>query len=140
MQNRKIILISVVVVLVALVFVAGNYYGKKSIPSESPNFANRAGMMGGGGATRNGVGRMSNGFVGGEVISKDDSGVVIKMRDGSSRIVFTSSKTVVSKSIPGALSDVAIGSDVTVTGSGNSDGSVTAQMIQIRPATSTGFR
>lgn len=37
------------------------------------------------------------------------------------------------KSASGSAADVAVGSSIVVTGSKNSDGSVTAQSIQIRP-------
>lgn len=70
----------------------------------------------------------------GEVIAKDDKSITVKLSDGGSKIVFFSDKTSVSKTAEGTQNDVVIGEQVMVSGAANTDGSVTASMIQIRPA------
>jgi len=91
--------------------------------------ANAGGFRGGsGGGQRNGGGLTS-----GEIISKDDKSVTIKLRDGGSKIVFLSDSTEIWKSTAGALSDLEIGKNISVNGTANSDGSITAQTIQLRP-------
>lgn len=69
----------------------------------------------------------------GSVLSKDDKSITIKLRDGGSRIVFFSPTTEVQRSATGTIADIAIGSDIVVSGAQNTDGSMTAQSIQVRP-------
>lgn len=80
-----------------------------------------------------GGGQGGSGFTSGEVISKDDKSVTIKLRDGGSKIVFLSGSTEVSRFVEGTLSDLEIGKNISVDGTVNSDGSVTAQTVQLRP-------
>jgi hypothetical protein len=74
------------------------------------------------------------GFTAGEIISRDDSSITIKMQDGSTKIVLVGSSADVMKTTEGSADDLAVGTHVTVAGTANSDGSMTAQSVQIRPA------
>lgn len=88
----------------------------------------------GGNGTRGARGGLaSGGFTAGEVIAKDDKSITIKLRDGGSKIIFLSGSTEVTKSAQGSVQDISVGTQVSANGTANSDGSVTAQMIQIRP-------
>ena len=75
-------------------------------------------------------------FLAGEVIAKDATSITVKMRDGSSKIVFYSETTEFSKFVSGVSTDLGVGKMVMIGGKTNSDGSITAQTIQIRPSPS----
>ncbi len=111
-------------------FYGGMQYGKNSVP---PN-QSRGGQQFGGGARRGMGGRAGGQFISGEILNKDDKSVTIKLQDGGSKIVFLSSSTTIGKATNGSLSDLTTGAFISVGGSQNNDGSVTAQTIQIRPA------
>lgn len=89
------------------------------------------GMPGGPGGR--GMMRTGDGFIAGEVIAKDENSVTVKLRDGGSKIIFLSATTPITKSAAGTLEDLAVGTQVTAVGTANTDGSLTAQSIQIRP-------
>jgi hypothetical protein len=131
----------------ALVIGGGSFYGgmqyqKSQMPAAGQGqFARGQGnggmrVMGAGGA--GGAGRGANGgaggFIAGEVVSKDTTGITLKLRDGGSKIILTSSSTRIGKMTDASLDDVNEGAEVTVTGNTNQDGSMSASMIQLRPA------
>src|SRR3989344_5196044 len=107
-------------------------------PEQRQQFTANAGAGFRGGAGQDGrlpAGRqgMMGGFISGEIISKDDKSITIKMRDGGSKIVFYSNTTGVEKFVDGTANDLEIGKNVSANGTTNQDGSITAQSIQLRP-------
>jgi hypothetical protein len=137
LKNKKNITnISILVVAVIVSFYAGTMYSKSQTPARGQFGAQ--GMMGvngqfpgQNGATR---GVRGNGMVSGEILSKDATSITVKSQDGSSKIVLVSGSTQVAKSAAGTQADLVAGTNVTVIGTANADGSVTAQSVQIRPA------
>lgn len=139
-------MLPVVVVLLVLIGGGSFYGGMKYADSKraasfaatrnSGGFRNATGTFGGGRGAAAGRGGMG-GFATGEIISKDNNSVTIKLRDGGSQIAFFSSSTQVMKSATGSVDDLKAGENVMIAGSANSDGSVTAQNIQLRPAMAT---
>jgi ABC-type Na+ efflux pump permease subunit len=138
---KKNILVTVVIVVIVG---AGAFYGgmkyaqsKSLTPQSFQNLTaqQRQQLFANAGGTRSGTrtGQGTSGFSAGQIIAKDDKSITIKMQDGSSKIVFYSDTTQVQKSTNGTSSDLQIGQEVTANGTANSDGSVTAQSIQIRP-------
>jgi len=126
---KKIIIISIIIIILvgAGSFYGGMIYGKnQSVKDFNPqNF--RMGQAG----NRNGNGAGAN-FLTGDIIAKDDKSITIKLRDGGSKIVFFSDSTEITKLVSGLLSDLEIGKQIIVSGQQNSDGSYSAQTIQIR--------
>ncbi len=118
--------------IIVTVLVAGGMFFMGSKHGQAAAKTAFAAMRGNGSGQRGRFGA-GGGAVMGSVIAKDDTSMTIKMRDGSSRIVLYSGSTQVQKSAPGTASDVTVGSQITVLGTQNTDGSVTAQNIQIRP-------
>ena len=133
----------VAIVLTAIIAGGGGYYAGKSVQTSvsqaGSTFSDRAGGNNGGRGGRNNNG----GFVSGKILSKDATGISVQLRGGQggqanqtgSKIVFMSSSTQVMKAVQGSTLDLNVGEDVTVMGTPNSDGSVTAENIQIRPQT-----
>ena len=138
--------------LVVLVVVAGGsfYAGQHSAGAHAAGTRGgyAAGMMGGQGsaagfAARTGgqpgmrtgaAGAMGGGLISGSVVSKDADSVTVSLAGGGSEIVYLSPSTTVMKSDAGSASDLAAGQNVVITGAKNSDGSVSATSVQIRPA------
>ncbi|MDB5225185.1 MAG: hypothetical protein JWL87_137 [Candidatus Adlerbacteria bacterium] len=122
------------VVLLSASFWGGMSYAKSASTMRS-GFSAAGGnaqfmMRGAGGTTM----VRGGGLVAGEILSKDANGVTVKMQDGSTKLVLIGGSTQVLKQAEGSADDLSIGTMVTVTGSANGDGSVTAQSVQIRPA------
>ena len=61
----------------------------------------------------------------------DDKAITLKLNDGSTKIVILSDSTAINQSTQAQKSDLVEGGQVTVIGTINSDGSVTAQDVQI---------
>jgi len=147
----------IIIVIAGLILLGGSFYGgmqygakniSKNQLTQNEKIADSFGkganingqrMVGGQGGQRGmgGQGANANGgagdFAGGEIISKDNTSVTIKTRDGGSKIIFFSTKTLIDKSVSGSTGDLSVGQQVIANGKASSDGSITAQNIQIRP-------
>lgn len=112
--------------------VVGFFAGIKYQQSKIPNFAN---VRGNGQFGQRMVGENGNsgGFrpVNGEIIAVDEKSITVKLQDGSSKIVLFSDNTSVNKASQATVTDLTTGEQVMVVGAQNSDGSVTAQSIQV---------
>jgi len=137
-MKNKIITLIIVVVVGAGSFYGGMRYAQSkgatnSLASQSNALGQGRQRIPGG----NGGGNFSNAnsgdFVSGQIIAKDDKSITIKLRDGGSKIVLYSASTQVSKMAAGTAEDLTVGAQVTASGQANSDGSVSAQTIQLRP-------
>jgi hypothetical protein len=139
-KNKKIITVVVVIVIAGVSFFAGTKFGSGGKLASVGNFNggqySRGVGMGGGTVSNmmNGTrtGRLGNGMTSGQIISRDDKSITVKMRSGGSKIVFFTSNTPVVKSVNGVESDIKVGSEVSVSGTPNTDGSINAESIQIR--------
>ena len=85
------------------------------------------------GTTTGANSRISNGgMVSGEIISKDDASVNVKLKDGGSKIVFYSESTTYKKTTDGTKEDLVVGKQIMANGTSNSDGSITAKSVQLQ--------
>lgn len=136
---------------VALVLVftgAGFYGGMKYQQSQKGNFSGQLGT--GQGAFRNSRvgGTGANGTVNrggfrpvaGEIILADDKSITVKLQDDSSKIILINSKTIINKAQIVDKTELKVGEKVSVFGSENTDGSVTAQNVQLGPVGATAIK
>lgn len=134
MKNPQIIALIVIVALVA--GGAGVFGGIWYQQSKQPAFGRQAGTRGSLGFG----GTSGAGFrpVSGQILASDSSSITVKMNDGSSRIVLLSDKTIINKAAAATKDDLKVGETVAVFGQSNSDGSLTAQNIQLNPISTRG--
>ncbi|MFO0703750.1 MAG: hypothetical protein U0525_03435 [Patescibacteria group bacterium] len=141
------IIIGVVSILVG--FGIGTQYSSLTNANnnlQSSQFGNRMMQRNGTGQfnQQNGSGTrntMRGGFrpVFGEVISADDTSLTVKMSDGSTKIVILTDKTVASTQKEAAIKDIKTGEKISVIGTEGTDGTYTAQSIQINPVMRAGM-
>ena len=131
----------ITLIVVAVVFAGGGFFaGLKYQQSKTPAAAAR--NFGGAGSAavagrRGTAGGANMGFANGQVLSVDNNSITIKLQNGGSQNVVLAPSTQYRKAVDGTSGDITVGSQVTITGTANSDGSLTAQSVQIRSASST---
>ena len=132
MKNNYLLTIIVSLVFAGAGFYGGMKYQQSKVSSLSGQFSNRQGMVRNG---RVGVNGNRSGFrpVAGEIISTDEKSITAKLQDDSSKIVFINDKTVINKAQTVNKSELKVGKKVSIFGSENTDGSVTAQNVQLNP-------
>lgn len=79
------------------------------------------------------IGMVRGGATVGTILSMDDKSITVKMPDGSSKIVLFSDSTTYSNTVTSLKTDLKEGAEVSVFGTPNSDGSLTATNIQLNP-------
>lgn len=77
--------------------------------------------------------RMGTRPISGEVLSTDEDSLTVKTQDGGSKIVIYTEKTMINKASRAEKTDIKIGERVMILGIENTDGSMTAQSIQLNP-------
>ena len=128
-MKNKIIAVVVLIVVAGGAFYLGVQNGKNSATAAAT--VARAGFTRGAGSlARGGTG----GFTGGQILSKDATSLTVGVQGGGSKIVFFSNSTPITKTVSGSVSDLTIGTNISVIGTTNSDSSESATSIQIRPA------
>ena len=137
MNKKNIVWIVVGVVVLVAVFYGGMVYGK----SQTATAARTAYT----GARTRGIGTTGGfgGLTSGQIISKDATSITVQLGNNGatssttapsgSEIIFIDSNTKISKQSAGTMADLAVGTNVSVAGAPNADGSVNATTVQIRP-------
>ena len=133
-NKNTILIVAIILIIVAGVggFFGGIQYQKSQRASlASGQFTRGTGQFAGrfGGGAGNGANRP----VLGQIVSSDERSITVKMSDGSTKIVILSSTTSINKADKGSVSDLKTGETVAAFGTANSDGSITAQSIQLNP-------
>lgn len=140
MKKNHLIAVFVIIIVVAG---ASFWAGKASASSKAASIPGaRTGTTGNFAARGARPGGMNAVF--GTIIAKDATSITVKLggpnatsTNGSAtgtRIVLLSNSTEIGKFVTGSTSDLTAGESVSVSGSANGDGSLTADSIQIRPA------
>jgi uncharacterized protein (DUF3084 family) len=143
MKNQNIPLLTIVA---ALSLGLGFFAGTKYQTTQKAAFVNQFNQRGSrdqqlGSTTRTQGGQMMGSQnramgtrpVSGEITNSDSKSITVKMPDGSSKIVMLSSSTQINKAESAVVADLKVGEKVSVFGTSNTDGSVTAQNIQLNP-------
>ncbi len=130
--------IGVVVVLIIVgggAFYAGMSYAGSQTPARSSSTFSGAGGAGGFAGRTGARGAAGGGITLGTIVASSNGSISIQQQNGSStEIVLVGPSTQILKTVAGSASDLSVGTTVTITGTSNSDGSMTANSIQIRPA------
>lgn len=135
MNKKTLVGIVVGLLIIGVSFYAGKAYGQGQATNTPSTFASGtfAGRSGTGG------GRAAGSATIGQLLSTSGNSATIQLASGSTQIVLMGTSTQILKTTLGSPSDLSPGTTVLVTGTANSDGSLTAQSIQIRPAGMNGY-
>ena len=130
-------LVHIIWLVIAIVALGGGYFwGKAGVSASRAGFAG-AGTYGS--STRRFTGAAgAGGLTTGQISTIDSSSITLQLANGNSQVVFYSSSTPVSEPTIVSVSTLKVGTNVMVGGTPNTDGSLTAQTIQVRNASSTG--
>ncbi|CAN5308833.1 hypothetical protein BH10PAT1_BH10PAT1_6180 [soil metagenome] len=133
MKNKNIIIVGIVALIIGVAggFFGGMQYQQNKLTAGRTQFT--AGNFTRGGNTAAGTGRTeANGMaVRGQIISADSNSITVKLQDGSTKIVVLGSTATIAKTTTGSASDLTNGAEVTVFGTTNSDGTVSATNVQV---------
>ena len=145
-MNKKLTLV-IWAIVIAVVFFGAGWGISKSMPSSSAtsataargSYSGAAGFFVGAAGTR--AGRTSGGgLIAGKIVSDDPTSISVSLPNSTSTtattgstVILYSTGTSILKSVIGSSADLQVGESVTVHGSTNSDGSMSATSIQIRP-------
>ena len=141
MKTQQLVIVAVgAVIIAALAFYGGMQYQKsQGRQAFAGGFAGASGQFGG---TRGAGGTAGGGAansatrgrpVVGSIVNQDASSFTVKLADGSTKIVLIDDKTIFDKTSTVPQSEVKTGENVGVFGITNTDGSITAQNVQLNP-------
>lgn len=122
MKNQNVFTVFLVVFGLIISFFGGIFYQKSQKPAGFDRFNSQSNRT-----------RFTQGTrpVAGTIIKKNEESITIKLRDGSTKIVFLTEKTKIFKSTPALKEELEENKDIFVIGQQNQDGSIFAENIQI---------
>ncbi len=127
-MKNKTHIIWAAVAIVALV--AGIFWGRTMAGAASGN--SRFGASSSSSRTFAGRNNSSANVFAGQVSAIDGSSITLQLPNGNSEVVLYASSTPVTEPTNVSIAKIVAGADIMVMGTQNSDGSVTAQSIEIR--------
>jgi pectate lyase len=140
MKNKNVYMGIGGIILAVLVFFCGMKYGQTKSVASLQNRGGQFAQMGGFTGARGGIRGATGGVINGDILAMDATSITVQVRNpgtsttqGGSKIVFYTNTTVVTKTVSGTTADLAVGKQVTITGTPNADGSISADSVQIRP-------
>lgn len=137
MKKNQYILILAALLIGAVSFFAGTRYQSSKGSNLAESTLGKSAAQGQraqqAGQTNNKMGQANQqgGMVNGEITSKDGQSLTVKMSDGSTKIVIIADSTSYKKSTDAVVADLTVGENVTVIGTTNTDGSVTAKTVTV---------
>jgi len=132
MKKYSTHIIWAIVVVVALG--GGYFWGRATVVSTRAGFAGAYGTS----STRRLAGGAGGGFTTGQIASFGTNSMTLQLANGNSEVVLYASSTPVTEPTTVSPSTLTVGTNVMVGGTTNSDGSLTAQSIQVRAGNAGG--
>lgn len=127
-MKNKIIIFVAAIIIGLLSFYAGTKYSSGSKSSQFPNRGTGQALN-----LKSGANNFNKAnFVSGKIIKIDEKSISVELPSGGSRIIFFSENSPINKTESGSASDLSVGKEISVLGSENSDGSISASSIQIK--------
>lgn len=149
MNKNYLIVVIACAIIGALGFYGGSSYAKSRMPTGlgGDRAAAQGNFRGGNGSFPSGQnggfqGNRAGGFGGGvtgSIVAQDDTSITVELRApeggevAGSRVILLGEGTRILQTTEGTLEDLANGTEVTVMGTPNDDGSITASVVQLRP-------
>ncbi len=144
-NQNMVITILVAIIFAGIGFFVGTKYQQSQLTNQRSQFMDQFGGRNrndnkdstGRGLNGDGFGRMGGfrgGQIFGDIIDVDEKSVTVKLSDGSSKIILFSDTTSIRRGVDASVSDLKIGDKVVTFGNTNTDGSISAQNIEINPA------
>jgi len=144
-KNPTMVLGIIAITCAALGFFGGMKYQQTKSPSFARGGQNniQQGMGQNNGQTTKGTGITKNtkngagiggGVQVGTISAIDDTSITLKLQDGSSKIIILSGTTEYTTTTDASKSNLDVGITVAISGTINTDGSVTAKQVQVNPA------
>lgn len=130
--SKKTVSLPLVIVLLVLVGAASFFGGTLTNKNKGRFMPGQQMGTRQGNQNVNGVAtKRANGIqmINGEITASDDSSITVKTKDGSSQIVLLSSSTAYKTMTDGSKTDLVTGKNVTITGTKDTSGSLSATQI-----------
>ena len=123
---------NLILIVVSLVVAIGGFWGgvefQKSKSPKSPEGFSKTSVRGQIGQRNDNSGMNQ---VRGTILSKDEKSITVKLQDDSSKIILFTDSTLINKTEKGTKDDLKEGEQLSVFGQTNSDGSITADNVQV---------